>query len=152
MKALVFNGPKDIRYETYPDPKLGSDNSVILKVEQCSICGSDLHMYHGENIGSANYGDGFEKFCVGHEFTGEIVEVGRNVHRFRVGQRVLSTGGTGLTARDVTPEAFRGLFEKEIDGFGELFRMLSYQKIGTSTIQSRALGGIARGTLLFAFR
>ncbi|MFT5441399.1 MAG: alcohol dehydrogenase [Myxococcota bacterium] len=95
MKALVFNGPRDIRYETYPDPKLGSDNSVILKVEQCSICGSDLHMYHGENIGSANYGDDVEKFCVGHEFTGEVVEVGRDVHRFRVGERVLSAGGTG---------------------------------------------------------
>ena len=63
---------------------------------------------------------------------------------------VLSTGGTGVTGRDVTPEAFEGLYEKAIPGFGELFRMLSYQKIGTSTIQSRATAGVAKGTYLFA--
>jgi len=63
---------------------------------------------------------------------------------------VLSTGGTGLTGRDVTPEAFESLYEKAIPGFGELFRMLSYETIGTSTIQSRATGGLAGGTLLFA--
>jgi molybdenum cofactor biosynthesis protein B len=63
---------------------------------------------------------------------------------------VISTGGTGVTGRDVTPEAFESLFEKKIDGFGELFRMLSWQKIGTSTMQSRAVGGVAGGTYLFA--
>lgn len=63
---------------------------------------------------------------------------------------VISTGGTGITGRDVTPEAFARVLEKEITGFGELFRMLSYQKIGTSTIQSRAIGGVAGGTYLFA--
>ena len=63
---------------------------------------------------------------------------------------VLSTGGTGVTGRDVTPEAFCQVFEKEIPGFGELFRMMSYDKIGTSTIQSRATAGVARGTYLFA--
>lgn len=63
---------------------------------------------------------------------------------------VISTGGTGVTGRDVTPEAFTALYEKEISGFGELFRMLSYQKIGTSTIQSRATAGVAGGTYLFA--
>jgi len=63
---------------------------------------------------------------------------------------VLSTGGTGVTGRDVTPEAFESLYEKTIPGFGELFRMLSYQKIGTSTIQSRCTAGVARGTYLFA--
>ncbi len=63
---------------------------------------------------------------------------------------VLSTGGTGVTGRDVTPEAFEDLYEKSIPGFGELFRMLSYDKIGTSTIQSRATGGVANGTYLFA--
>jgi len=63
---------------------------------------------------------------------------------------VISTGGTGVTGRDVTPEAFERVLEKRIEGFGELFRMLSYQKIGTSTIQSRALGGVAGGTYLFA--
>jgi molybdenum cofactor biosynthesis protein B len=63
---------------------------------------------------------------------------------------VISTGGTGVTGRDVTPEAFEAIYEKPIPGFGELFRMLSYQKIGTSTIQSRATAGVARGTYLFA--
>lgn len=63
---------------------------------------------------------------------------------------VITTGGTGVTGRDVTPEAFDRVVEKRIEGFGELFRMLSYQKIGTSTIQSRAIGGVAGGTYLFA--
>jgi molybdenum cofactor biosynthesis protein B len=63
---------------------------------------------------------------------------------------VITTGGTGVTGRDVTPEAFDRVLDKKIEGFGELFRMLSYQKIGTSTIQSRAIGGVARGTYLFA--
>jgi molybdenum cofactor biosynthesis protein B len=63
---------------------------------------------------------------------------------------VITTGGTGITGRDVTPEAFDRVLDKHIEGFGELFRMLSYQKIGTSTIQSRAIGGVAGGTYLFA--
>lgn len=63
---------------------------------------------------------------------------------------VIATGGTGVTGRDVTPEAFRRVIDKEIPGFGELFRMLSYAHIGTSTIQSRALAGVAHGTYLFA--
>ena len=63
---------------------------------------------------------------------------------------VISTGGTGVTGRDVTTEAFESVFEKKIDGFGELFRWISFQKVGTSTIQSRAVGGVARGTYLFA--
>ncbi|HXZ03027.1 MAG TPA: molybdenum cofactor biosynthesis protein B [Stellaceae bacterium] len=63
---------------------------------------------------------------------------------------VISTGGTGVTGRDVTPEAFHAVYDKEIAGFGELFRWLSYQKIGTSTLQSRATAGVAGGTYLFA--
>jgi molybdenum cofactor biosynthesis protein B len=63
---------------------------------------------------------------------------------------VISTGGTGVTGRDVTPEAFAAVYDKEIIGFGELFRQLSYAKIGTSTMQSRATGGVAHGTYLFA--
>ena len=63
---------------------------------------------------------------------------------------VIATGGTGLTGRDGTPEAFRSVFEKEIEGFGEIFRYISFQKIGTSTIQSRAVAGVASGTYLFA--
>jgi molybdenum cofactor biosynthesis protein B len=63
---------------------------------------------------------------------------------------VLATGGTGVTGRDVTPEAVKAVIEKDIPGFGELFRWLSYAKIKTSTIQSRALAGVAGGTYIFA--
>lgn len=63
---------------------------------------------------------------------------------------VIATGGTGVTGRDVTPEAFKSVFDKEIEGFGELFRWISFQKVGTSTIQSRAIGGVAGRTYLFA--
>ncbi|MDR9480743.1 MAG: molybdenum cofactor biosynthesis protein B [Spiribacter sp.] len=63
---------------------------------------------------------------------------------------VLSTGGTGFTERDVTPEAVRVLFDREIPGFGELFRQLSYASVGTSTLQSRVLAGVANQTLIAA--
>lgn len=62
---------------------------------------------------------------------------------------VLITGGTGFTDRDMTPEAVSPLFDKEIEGFGELFRQLSYEDIGTATVQSRAVAGIANNTLIF---
>lgn len=64
-------------------------------------------------------------------------------------QVILTTGGTGFTGRDSTPEAISVLFDKEINGFGELFRQISYADIGSSTIQSRALGGLANATLIF---
>ena len=63
---------------------------------------------------------------------------------------IVATGGTGFTGRDSTPEALLPLFDKTIDGFGELFRQISYTEIGSSTIQSRAVGGIANATLIFA--
>lgn len=63
---------------------------------------------------------------------------------------VITTGGTGFTGRDVTPEAMRPLYEKEIEGFSTVFHMLSYEKVGTSTIQSRACGGVAGATYLFS--
>ncbi|WP_028878273.1 molybdenum cofactor biosynthesis protein B [Terasakiella pusilla] len=63
---------------------------------------------------------------------------------------VITTGGTGVTGRDVTPEAFKQVIDKEIPGFGEIFRMLSYQKIKTSTIQSRAMAGVVNATYMFA--
>ena len=62
---------------------------------------------------------------------------------------MISTGGTGLTGRDVTVEAFRAVFEKEIDGFSAIFHLISYMSVGTSTIQSRACAGVAGGTYLF---
>ena len=63
---------------------------------------------------------------------------------------VIATGGTGVTGRDITPEAFEELYEKSIPGFGELFRMLSYESIRTSSLQSRCTAGVANGTFLFA--
>jgi molybdenum cofactor biosynthesis protein B len=63
---------------------------------------------------------------------------------------IFTVGGTGITGRDVTPEALRPLFDKELPGFGELFRMLSYSKIGTAAMLSRAMGGVSGGKLLFA--
>ena len=63
---------------------------------------------------------------------------------------IITTGGTGFTGRDSTPEALMPLFDKHIEGFGELFRQISYSEIGTSTIQSRALGGLANSTLVFS--
>lgn len=62
---------------------------------------------------------------------------------------IISTGGTGLTRRDSTPEALKPLFDQNIEGFGELFRQLSYEEIGSSTVQSRALAGLANQTLVF---
>ena len=63
---------------------------------------------------------------------------------------VISTGGTGLTGRDVTVEAHRDVYEKEIEAFGTIFALVSYETIGTSAVQSRATGGVAKGTYLFA--
>ena len=65
-------------------------------------------------------------------------------------QVIITTGGTGFTGRDSTPEALEPLFDKTIDGFGELFRQISFKEIGSSTIQSRAIAGIANGTLIFS--
>ena len=62
---------------------------------------------------------------------------------------VITTGGTGITGRDITPEAVKPLLDKEIEGVGELFRWVSYQEIGTSTIASRCIGGVANGTFIF---
>lgn len=64
-------------------------------------------------------------------------------------QVIITTGGTGVTGRDGTPEALRPLFDKQISGFGEMFRMLSFASIGTSTLQSRATAGVANGTYIF---
>ena len=64
-------------------------------------------------------------------------------------QGILITGGTGFTSRDSTPEAVSPLFDKQVEGFGELFRQISFQQIGTSTIQSRAIAGLANGVIIF---
>ena len=89
MKALRYYGARDVRYEAMDDPTPQSDRDAIIKVTACSICGSDLHIYHGHGF-SEDVG-----FCVGHEAVGEVVEVGRGVHRLKVGDRVMIPAAVG---------------------------------------------------------
>ena len=79
----------------------------------------------------------------------EITKCVRNLTEKKNIDVIISTGGTGLTGRDITPEVMKTLFDKSIDGFGEMFRWLSYSKIGTSALQSRALAGVSNGTYIF---
>ena len=79
----------------------------------------------------------------------EIYELFSNLIDNEKIDAIISTGGTGLTGRDITPEVMKKLFEKTIDGFGEMFRWLSYSKIGTSSLQSRAIAGVSNGTYIF---
>lgn len=82
----------------------------------------------------------------------EVAQIQETIRRWAADPRIdaiLTTGGTGLTGRDVTPEAVRPLFEKEIDGFSALMHMISFQKVGTSTVQSRSLAGVIAGTYVF---
>ena len=95
MKALVFHGPADIRYESFEDPGITDNRNMVIKVERCSICGSDLHMYHGDKIGPFDYSQPMDHFCTGHEAIGEVMEVGAAVRNHKVGDRVLVAGGTG---------------------------------------------------------
>ena len=89
MKALVYCGPKDIGFESVPDPILEDDRDAIIKVDKCAICGSDLHIYHGETF-SEDVG-----YCVGHEAVGEVVEVGRSVRQLKVGDKVMISAAVG---------------------------------------------------------
>ncbi len=92
MKALRYFGPRDIRCESMDDPRLESDRDAIIKVDRCGICGSDLHIYHGQGF-SEDIG-----FCVGHEAVGEVVETGRGVHGLRVGDKVMISAAVGCGA------------------------------------------------------
>ncbi|MCC2603669.1 alcohol dehydrogenase family protein [Sphingopyxis yananensis] len=92
MKALRYYGTRDIRYESMDDPTPQSDRDAIIKVDACSICGSDLHIYHGHGF-SEDVG-----FCVGHEAVGEVVEVGRGVSRLKVGDKVMIPAAVGCGA------------------------------------------------------
>lgn len=92
MKALRYHGTRDIRHETMEDPGLLSDRDAIVRMTGCSICGSDLHIYHGHGF-SEDTG-----FCVGHEAVGEIVEVGRGVTRHKVGDTVMAPAAVGCGA------------------------------------------------------
>lgn len=89
MKALRYYGARDVRYETMDDPTPQSDRDAVVRVTACSICGSDLHIYHGHGF-SEDTG-----FCVGHEAVGEVVEVGRAVQRLKVGDKVMLPAAVG---------------------------------------------------------
>ncbi len=92
MKALRYFGERDIRYDSMDDPRLESDRDAIVKMEACSICGSDLHIYHGHGF-SEDIG-----YCVGHEAVGEVVEIGRGVRQIKVGDKVMMPGAVGCGA------------------------------------------------------
>ncbi|MBS0482506.1 MAG: alcohol dehydrogenase catalytic domain-containing protein [Proteobacteria bacterium] len=89
MKALRYYAARDVRYEAMDDPAPQSDRDAIVQVKACSICGSDLHIYHGHGF-SEDIG-----FCVGHEAVGEVVETGRGVHRLKVGDTVMLPAAVG---------------------------------------------------------
>ena len=92
MKALCYQGARDIRYESFADPVIADDRDVIVKMDRCGICGSDLHIYHGQGF-SPDLG-----FCVGHEAVGEVVEVGRGVRRLKPGDKVMLSAAVGCGA------------------------------------------------------
>ena len=110
-----------------------SDKSGKLLVERLKECG---HILHDKQI-----------------LPDDIYQLRAQISQWiadEQAQAVVTTGGTGLTGRDGTPEAVSVLFDKEIEGFGEVFRMLSYEEIGASTLQSRCVAGVANGTYIFS--
>jgi len=94
MKALIYNGAFDISFESVADPEIEDGQDVIVQVGLCSICGSDMHIYHGH---ADAFTDG-KGFCVGHEAVGEVVETGANVHQLKTGDRVMLPGSIGCGA------------------------------------------------------
>ncbi|MES1940286.1 molybdenum cofactor biosynthesis protein B [Salinisphaera sp. T5B8] len=109
-----------------------SDKSGRLLVDRLQAAGHQLHE---------------KAIC-----SDDIHEIRARVARWIADEKpdvVITTGGTGLTGRDVTPQAVEVLFDRRIDGFGEMFRMLSYESIGTSTLQSRAIAGVSKATFVF---
>jgi 2-desacetyl-2-hydroxyethyl bacteriochlorophyllide A dehydrogenase len=92
MKALLYEGPRDIRCESFDDPKLADDRDAIVRMTRCGICGSDLHIYHGQGFSPDL------RFCVGHEAVGEVVDVGRDVSRLKVGDPVMLSAAVGCGA------------------------------------------------------
>ena len=89
MKGLIYHGPKDIRYDTAPEPQPENLRSAIIKVSACGICGSDLHIYEGHGFSDR------PGYCVGHEAGGEVVEAGSGVTRFKSGDKVMISAAVG---------------------------------------------------------
>jgi 2-desacetyl-2-hydroxyethyl bacteriochlorophyllide A dehydrogenase len=92
VKALRYRGARDIRHEAMDDPRIESEHDAIVQMTGCSICGSDLHIYHGHGF-SDDIG-----FCVGHEAVGEVVEIGRSVTRVKLGDTVMMPAAVGCGA------------------------------------------------------
>lgn len=132
------------------------ENAVFLPVRIALMTISDTRGLHDDRSGDALV----ERIHdAGHELAARVIEaddVERIVERLKEWIEdpqvdcIITTGGTGVTGRDVTPEALAQVAEKNIPGFGELFRLISFQKIGSSTIQSRACACVANGTYIFA--
>lgn len=132
-----------------------SDDHEFIPLNIAVLTVSDSRTVENDTSGQtlvARFGE------AGHKLAEKLI-VADNLYQIRAAvskwiadpkvQVVITTGGTGLTGRDGTPEAVRVLLDKEIEGFGELFRSISYEEIQTSTIQSRALSGVANGTIIF---
>ena len=132
------------------------ENAVFLPVRIALLTISDTRGLHDDRSGDLLVERIHDS---GHELAARAIEVDdveRIVERLREWitdpnvDCIVTTGGTGVTGRDVTPEAIAQVVEKDIPGFGELYRWISYQQIGTSTIQTRACAGVANGTYIFA--
>jgi len=145
---VVVSSCGDKQLSSHPDPKFLPLELAILTVsdtrtETDDKSGKLLHRLATKAghkvVATAIVKD--EKTAIGEVLTKWLATKNINV--------IIATGGTGFTARDITPDVFATFYEKEIIGFGELFRNLSYRKIGASTIQSRASGGVAKGKYLF---
>lgn len=131
-------------------------NAVFLPVRIALMTISDTRTLRDDRSGEALV----ERIHdAGHELAARVIEIDdleRIVERLKEWiddpnvDCIVTTGGTGVTGRDVTPEALAQVADKHIPGFGELFRLLSFEKIGTSTIQSRACACVAKGTYIFA--
>ena len=122
MKALTYHGPADIRYEDVADPAPHDLDGAVVKISLCSICGSDLHIYHGHGF-STDIG-----FTVGHEAVGEVVEVGSSVRKFAVGDRVLIPGSTGCSSCDFCQRGLVGLCANGMSGcYGLSYRLQGSQ-------------------------
>ncbi|PCG10419.1 alcohol dehydrogenase [Sphingomonas ginsenosidimutans] len=92
MKALQYVAPRDVRYGDMPDPRIEDARDIVVKIDRCGICGSDLHIYHGDKLRDD------AGFCIGHEAIGEVVETGRAVTRLKAGDRVLIPASVGCGA------------------------------------------------------
>jgi 2-desacetyl-2-hydroxyethyl bacteriochlorophyllide A dehydrogenase len=114
MKAIVFRGPEQVKYSDFADPVLEHDHEVILAVTKSSICGSDLHMYHGGTIATTDYSTHVEPFCLGHEFIGKVAEKGKAVESFANGDMVIAAGSVGCAVCQTCREGRPMLCEQSV--------------------------------------